>query len=60
MRALYGHKSAGNSWHTTLTQSIEKDLGYVSNQADPDVYRKAKTKENGDKYYAYIFFTLMT
>jgi hypothetical protein len=37
VRALYGLKSAGASWHATLAQALH-DIGFVSTIADPDVW----------------------
>ena len=54
VRALYGLKSAGNSWRHHFSNYITEELGYQSTVADPDVYRKARVKENGDKYYSYL------
>jgi hypothetical protein len=37
VRALYGLKSAGASWHAMLAQEL-CDIGFVSTIADPDVW----------------------
>jgi hypothetical protein len=37
VRALYGLKSAGASWHVTLAQALH-DIGFVSTIVDPDVW----------------------
>jgi hypothetical protein len=52
-KALYGLKSSGFSWRTTMSQVVE-GLGYTSTIADPDVYRREATKANGDRYYELI------
>jgi hypothetical protein len=54
VRALYGLKSAGNSWRTHFATCIREDLGYKPTVADPDVYMKAETKPDGTKYYSYL------
>ena len=35
-RALYGLKSSGASWHSTLAQYL-RDMGFEDTKADPDV-----------------------
>ena len=30
------------------------DIGFIPCVADPDVWMRAATKENGDKYYEYV------
>ena len=54
VRALYGLASAGNSWRQTLRNTIIKELGFFPCTADPDVYMKMKTKDDGTKYYSYL------
>ena len=49
-RALYGLKSSGAAWRATLAQTMEQ-LGYKPTQADPDVWIKRASKENGSPYY---------
>jgi hypothetical protein len=39
VRALYGLKSSGASWHSVLKQAIIDDLGFQPTIADPDAYR---------------------
>ena len=53
VRALYGLKSSGASWHATLAQLL-RDMGFEDTKADPDVWRRSATKENGDKYYELV------
>ena len=38
-KASYGLKSAGNSWHTTISNMLI-DLGYRPARANPDVYQR--------------------
>ena len=49
-RALYGLKSSGAAWRSTLAQSMEQ-LGYSPTQADPDVWIRRATKNDGMPYY---------
>ena len=49
-RALYGLKSSGTAWRSTLAKSMEQ-LGYSPTQADPDVWIKRATKRDGTPYY---------
>ncbi len=49
-RALYGLKSSGAAWRSTLAQTMEA-LGYRSTQADPDVWIKRASKRDGSDYY---------
>jgi len=49
-RALYGLNSSGVAWRSTLAQTMET-LGYRPTQADPDVWIKNATKQNGEPYY---------
>ena len=53
-RALYGQKSAGAAWRAHLADTICSKMKFTSSLADPDVWYKANTKPNGDKYYTYI------
>ena len=52
-RALYGLKSSGAAWRAKLAQTMS-DIGYFPSQADPDVWLKVATKEDGTPYYKYI------
>ena len=45
-RALYGLKSSGATWRSTLAQTMEA-LGYRPTQADPDVWIRRATKKDG-------------
>ena len=53
-RALYGLKSAGNSWRQHLSSRLREELNYFPCQADQDVYMKESIKPNGEKYWSYI------
>ncbi len=54
VRALYGLKSAGASWHATLVQALH-DIGFVSTTADPDVWIWAAVQGDGFEYYEMLF-----
>ena len=54
VRALYGLKSAGNAWRHHFATYIRNELGFTSTKADDDVYRKAKVRKDGSKYYSYL------
>ena len=47
VRALYGLKTAGNSWRQHFSAVIRDQLGYESTVADPDVHRKVEKKASG-------------
>jgi hypothetical protein len=53
VRALYGLKSSGAAWRAMFNTSII-EMGFTPTVADPDVYRRPNTKEDGFKYYEYI------
>jgi hypothetical protein len=40
VRALYGLKSSGASWHNMLQQTIVNELEFVTSTADPNVYHR--------------------
>lgn len=54
VRALYGLKSAGNSWRHHFSSYLRHDLEYTMSVADNDVYFKASVKPDGTKYYSYL------
>ena len=54
VRALYGLKSAGASWRAELAQLLA-DIGYTSTKADPDVWIRAATRDDGYEYYEMLF-----
>ena len=49
-RALYGLKSLGASWRSTLMSTLV-DLGFHETQADPDVWRRPARRDDGTAYY---------
>ena len=50
VRAIYGLKSSGASWRSTLAKTIE-DMGYTNTTADPDVWRCRARRTDGSEYY---------
>ena len=54
VRALYGLRSAGNAWRHHFATYIRNELGFESTKADDDVYRKARTRDDGRHYYLYL------
>lgn len=54
VRALYGLKSSALQFQNHISDVVGNKLGFTSSLADPDVWYRASTKPNGDKYYAYI------
>jgi hypothetical protein len=53
VKALYGLKSSGAAWHSVLVETIHS-MGFQASLADPDVWYRAATKENGFDYYEYL------
>jgi Reverse transcriptase (RNA-dependent DNA polymerase) len=53
VRALYGLKSSGAAWHACFAQSLS-DLGFMSCQSDPDIWRRSPSKGDLTDYYKYI------
>jgi hypothetical protein len=50
---MYGFKSSGAAWHTKLCETL-RSMDFKPPYADPDVWYKSATKENGFEYYEYI------
>jgi ribosomal protein L31E len=53
VRALYGLKTSGASWHSMLSQSL-RDLGYKASEADRNVWLKPGVKADGFRYYQMV------
>jgi hypothetical protein len=53
VRALYGLKSAAAAFRAFMASKLE-ELGFKSSVADPDVWMRAATKDNGEEYYEHI------
>jgi hypothetical protein len=54
VRSLYGLKSAGAAFRSTLAQLLQ-DLGYKSSKADPDVWMREAVWDGGHEYYEMLF-----
>jgi hypothetical protein len=53
LRALYGLKSSGVAWRAHWANTLQQ-LGYKSCLADPDVWYRQASKDDGFPYYEYI------
>lgn len=53
VKALYGLKSASFSFRAYMAEKLS-DLGFQSSLADPDVWLRAATKEDGEQHYEYV------
>jgi hypothetical protein len=53
VRALYGLKSAGSAFWSLLREKLSS-MGFTPSKADPDVWMKPATIEDGFAYYQYI------
>ncbi|KAG7370061.1 reverse transcriptase RNA-dependent DNA polymerase [Nitzschia inconspicua] len=54
VRALYGLKSARFSWRSALAATL-RELGFEETRADPNVWIRPDTKDDGTKYYEMLF-----
>ena len=54
VQALYGMKSSGAAWRETLATVLEKEMGFNNCVADPDLWMRPGTKNNGERYYTYM------
>ena len=54
VRSLYGLKSAGATFHSSLAQALQ-DLGYLSTKAIPDVWICKAVCDDGHPYYKMLF-----
>ena len=52
-KAVYGLKSAGNSWHSTISNTLI-NLGYKPTRADPDVYQRQARRAGGEIYNEWL------
>ncbi len=48
VRAMYGLKSSGAAWHTKFSETL-RSMDFKPSYADPDVWLRAATKEDGTK-----------
>ena len=53
VKVLYGLKSSGAAFRSHLAEKLD-DIGFKSTIADPDVWRRAAIKLDGEAYYEYI------
>lgn len=53
VRAMYGLKSSGATWHAKLCETL-RSMDFIPSYADPDVWYRPATKETGLEYYEYI------
>jgi hypothetical protein len=53
VRAMYGFKSSGAAWHAKLSETLYS-MQFKPSHADPNVWMRATTKDNGFEYYQYI------
>ena len=54
VHSLYGLKSAGTMFHSSLAQALQ-DLGYLSTKANPDVWIHKAIRDDGHPYYKMLF-----
>ena len=54
VRALYGLKSAGASFHKHMARRLREGLKFESCLADPDTWLRPAVKDCGFKYYEYV------
>jgi hypothetical protein len=53
VRALYGLRTSGASWHAQLATTMQR-LGFTPCMADRDVWMRPAVKPDGFKYYEYV------
>ena len=53
-KALYGLRSAGGAFWSLLRSKLRDSMGFVPSKADPDVWMRPATMEDGTEYYQYI------
>ena len=54
VRALYGLKSSALAWRNHLADVLCNKMQFKSSLADPDLWYKAATAQDGSEYYTYI------
>ncbi len=57
VRAMYGLKSSGATWHTKFSETL-RSMNFKPSYADPDVWMRPAIKPDGFKYYEYILVTM--
>ena len=53
VRALYGGKSAGADYWRHVRKAME-EMGFTSCKADPDVWMRPGTKDDGSEYWEFV------
>ena len=53
VKALYGLNSANFSFRSHMAEQLV-NLGFQSTMADPDVWLRAASKDDGEQYYEYV------
>ncbi len=53
VKALYGLKSANFSFRSHMAEQLV-NLGFQSTMADPDVWLRAASKDDGEQFYEYV------
>jgi hypothetical protein len=54
IRALYGGKNAGADYWRHVRSAMGEEMGFISCKAEPDVWFRPSTKEDGTDYYQYV------
>ena len=54
VRALYGLKTSGAAWRACLAKVLREDFGFTMCRADNDLWYRAATKPDGERYYEYV------
>ena len=53
-KALYGLKTSARAWRMHLGQVLELEMHFEACKADPDVWMRKATKEDGTEYYEFL------
>ena len=53
VRAIYGLKSSGAAYRAFLAKVLD-EIGFTLSMGDPDVWYRAASKPDGEKYYEYM------
>jgi hypothetical protein len=53
VRAMYGLKFSGATWHAKLSETL-RGMDFIPSYADPDVWMQPATKDNNFQYIEYI------
>src|SRR5210317_776314 len=55
VKALYGLKSSGFSWRSTLAKTLRESMGFTPCRGDQDVWRREAQRADKSRYYEYLF-----